>query len=1251
MKLNIYNQSGELRITVSPTDNSTWKQELMGENILNLSFTLPRYISFSVNDYIELEGERYTLLNGYEPTQKSGQEYEYNPKFYGISGELKKALMLHTADGAMESSFSLHGNPAEHLAKVIENINRIKGGSAWTMGTVLEGENKNIEYRNKFCFDALNDIAAAFDTEWWVEGTTVNLCRCEHGDVVELGYGHGLVDLTKTENSADVKFVTRLFPIGSTKNIDRNKYGHSHLQLPDGALFVERNTQYGIYEDVEEEAFAGIYPRRTGKVGIVESEERKNEEGGSFTVYYFTDPELDFDPNNYEIGGLDKHIVFQSGNLNGRDFAVNFDSRTNKFEIINQCAEDGTQLPGSHMIPGKDDEYILYNISMPDEYYTHAEQEFKEAVDALLEKQSEDVSIYKGNTDYVYIGKQSIELTLGRRVRLLSDEYFKETGSRESRITSISRKLNNPGQMYIECSVAIGKGRADRMESDISKMKTVIAEQLDKDMFTILKTWDSMDMTNFNLLSSLRTLLEIKNRALSRVNDDTASGVITLLKGWDTEQFSQGSAGAGLYRDEEGNWHLESDYVTIHRKLTAEEIEVQKTSHIGGKLMQTAASMFCDRVEKGDTYYRCFFKSTDNEGRIIRNLFKVDDQALVETFNLSRQADGKTGNHYLWRLVTGTGDDYIDLSKDICAAESEAPLAGDTIVQLGYRGTDDVNRQNAQILSGAGDGSPYLKQFVGINTFALPPEETRLKPGDNLFTGKFISQATGEDLENRIGGLAVDMEAVKRQADNQYIIWFGNAVPTLTNYPVSDWEVDEYEDHVQDLFYLDNEVNEENNGRGFRFLKNEDGSFGWSEITDQYVLQCLKLATDAKTEANSKRRNFVLQPTIDDAYDAGDTWSNVYYKNADGSYLYENDNLVCKIAKKSGEVFNINHWKAISYATKSNIKIDVDKIVSTVRGGVDENAEAISGLDITVGALSATVQKISFDENNNIRNINTSGLVTSGEFANLFSQQVTSEGIVKRGDIGVFVERDEVGNLISQATIEADKINFVGKTTINGNFIIDEQGNMTVKNMKVTEGSMIAGLKISGNSLTNEGFNNDAYIILRNDYNKTFAGIGGNMLPISLGGIAAVARFENNRIVKNGSSSSSNIALMAEASGSEGNNIAIMVTKGRMDVPGLLMGMRISVSNNSLHIDYAYNLPKAYKVEFTGSVYIITHNLGHTRYLVNATPLCAGNRNTGATLFITVFDIQNNYFKLNIADSGQVNRDYNFQFIMIGDNR
>ena len=242
------------------------------------------------------------------------------------------------------------------------------------------------------------------------------------------------------------------------------------------------------------------------------------------------------------------------------------------------------------------------------------------------------------------------------------------------------------------------------------------------------------DITDDDILTGLFVL----DHFIRKDKPDTAGEFITFLKGWYGGNFQQGSTGAGLWQDEQGAWHLELDYAHFRRKLTAEEIEVQETTHIGGKLMETAAGMSCIKVEDLGDYWRCYMRTKDAEGRIIYNQFKVKDQALVETFNLQKQSDGTLGNHFLWRLVVAVGTDYIDLSKDICAAESDAPLVGDDIVQLGYQGTDDPNRQNAQIL--AGEGSPYIKQYVGINSFVLPEEYTRIKPGDNLLTGRMNLQ-------------------------------------------------------------------------------------------------------------------------------------------------------------------------------------------------------------------------------------------------------------------------------------------------------------------------------------------------------------------------------------------------------------------------------------------------------------------------------------------------------------------------------
>ena len=67
---------------------------------------------------------------------------------------------------------------------------------------------------------------------------------------------------------------------------------------------------------------------------------------------------------------------------------------------------------------------------------------------------------------------------------------------------------------------------------------------------------------------------------------------------------------------------------------------------------------------------------------------------------------------------------------------------------------------------------------------------------------------------------------------------------------------------------------------------------------------------------------------------------------------------------------------------------------------------------------------------------------------------------------------------------------------------------LVAEHLTVTGSSKIAGFSVSGNGLTNTPFNNDAYVIFRNDAHKCFAGIGGNVLPTS-SGLRAVARIEN----------------------------------------------------------------------------------------------------------------------------------------------
>lgn len=744
MELKIYGKDGNLKLTASPGSSSTLAEEVMGECSVSASFTHTTFVPLDVNDYTEVLGVKYKIRSPYRPAQKNTQTYQYQVKLYAPIHDAEDALMLYTADGDIRSEFSYDGGPREHLQLWVDNMNRIAGGTLWTIGTVITGGNKTIDYNNMSCWDAAfgsSGIAAAFETEMWADGFVINLCKASRGETVELGYLQGLTQLSQEDNG-DVKFFTRLFPLGSTRNIDASKYGHARLQLPSGAAYVDKNTElYGVKEAYEEAAFADIYPQYTGTVTSVRTEEKENEEGRKYTVYYFKDSGMAFNPMDYQIPDLTFMLAFQTGDLSGRgngedgSFEAAWHEDTSEWEIINVYPDETAQIPGGSIVPNAGDTYIPWNFTLPQQYITAAEQAYAAAVDDFLDTYSFDTKKYNGTTDRNYIERNGTSLAIGQNVRLLSDEYF-NTGYKDTRIVKCVRKLNDLSQATVTCTDQIGTGWKTSVDNQLSDLHHILTKQEQQTLIDIIKTGDNKTPSDYNVFSALMSKLEF----LSARHPDTAQAVITFLKGLTAGDFQQGSTGVGIYQDEQGNWHIETDYLDVRMKFTAREVEIQRVYHIAGAQMKTSANMQCVRVEELAAAYRCYMNITDDYGNEITNDFKVNDQAYVQTFNLVKQADGTTGNHFLWRLVTAVGTDYIDLSKDVCAEGSDAPKAGDDIVQLGYRGTDDPNRQNAVIDAGAGEGSPYYRQFVGIDSFSFPEPETQLKPGDNIVTGQMKIQ-------------------------------------------------------------------------------------------------------------------------------------------------------------------------------------------------------------------------------------------------------------------------------------------------------------------------------------------------------------------------------------------------------------------------------------------------------------------------------------------------------------------------------
>lgn len=472
MLLEIRSNTGEVKIVAAPSDNDRETAGIQQDSALSLSFTAFECVALDVYDYVDFLGRRYILTEAYKPQMNARGEWAYSVKFSGVEALAAQTLMVNPTDGTDNPVVTLTAPAAEHAALIVANLNRRTGSSDWQVGEVIETPYLDIDYTGKNAAEAVAALAEAAGTEWWFDAMTLNICRCEFGEPIELEYG-GILLGGITRGVADgADFFTRLFPIGSSRNIDVDKYGHARLQLPDGSAYVDSRTELGIIERFEEDAFAGIYPRRIGTVGAVRSETRTGDDGVDYTVWFFTDPDLPFNPNDYEIGGLVKNVTFQTGELRGRVFEVNYDTRSGEFEIITQWPYDnGVQLPTPPMIPASGDEYILWNISMPESYYPAAEQEYAEAVAAFIADRQKDVSVFTAPTDYTVATPVAGQLRPGRRVRIKSEEYFPETGWRETRIISVSRSVANVGSMTLTMSDVLSSGRIQAIESGLNEVR------------------------------------------------------------------------------------------------------------------------------------------------------------------------------------------------------------------------------------------------------------------------------------------------------------------------------------------------------------------------------------------------------------------------------------------------------------------------------------------------------------------------------------------------------------------------------------------------------------------------------------------------------------------------------------------------------------------------------------------------------------------------------------------------------------
>lgn len=1075
MELKIYDKRNRLRTTLVPDSSSTHHEEVGGDDYLSVSLDSQECVTLELNDWTVWEGRKFWCVETYTPKQTGRRKWTYSVKLYGAASLIKQALMLNTEDSPV---FSYTATAREHVALVVKNLNRWMGGiTDWKVGKVEATGNIVVDYsEGLYGNDALKKIADEAGTEWWIEGMTVNVCRCERGDEVTLGYGNGLLSIER-DSADNVKFFTRLFPIGSSRNIDAEKYGSSRLLLPSRATYVERNTELGIVEHFEQTAFQEIYPRRTGKVSSVRKETKKGDDGKPFDIYYFTDGEMNFDPNEYEIGGLVKRVTFQTGQLAGLGndedgehyFEVNYNSATREFELITIWPyDDDTQVPGGVLEPKAEDTYILWNVRMPDEYYPIAEEEYATAVEKYMDEHCLDKSVYKCSTDYVALKKRGVVPCMGQRVRLESDRFF-ASGYRESRITVVDQKLERPTEADIEISDVLSQTTQSRMADEIENVRSEVKANT-VELPDVIRSWDTTLPTDNNLFSARRSQQEFiskkrNDRAKKKITFEEGIGIgleengridgkgnaelLTLVVRELLRSANYGGSGMtgngwqiGL--DEDLLSHLIVDKITVRRVMNVFELLINKVRSVGGQICVSAANGKIKTVQEQGDYWHITFEQ--------ENTFVAHDLMRCQVFT------GTLQKAY-WVEVAGTANGGILVEKS--EFETAQPEEGDECVLMGN--TETANRQNLVLISASEDGHPKVDVLDGVNAknfdHALRARLGNLNDikddrfpldnqpkgnglyADNVYLRGTFLLSTGEDIKTKLEITEGKVQSAIDSVRNDFLSEKG-----YLNNPTFTSGLEKWNSENETVFFLVG--NKWIWANGNVLSKKGDGA---SVVTDmgrtvvrirnKYILQKhgnLRYVPTFPTNDEGQKEALPVYLTF--FYRCAKVGTlKVRFENVDktGFANFNSMEISEEIAETEGYVQYTGNglWNGTG---DFRLEFDGDIYMYMLVLSTDKY-EALTHRYRTLFEQSERLVKISaavFDKDENM--LEETGLITTSKVSGLYA-------IDGDGNLKSFVGAGQDGVKIKAANIQLE-----GIVTANGNFKILEDGSIEAKNGKFT---------------------------------------------------------------------------------------------------------------------------------------------------------------------------------------------------------
>ena len=458
-----------------------------------------------------------------------------------------------------------------------------------------------------------------------------------------------------------------------------------------------------IYPTIEEMTVGGVRVDAIDE-GVAPNDDGRFEDGQTVNnVDIYLSPSIDFDIN--DLRDDDFSIAMKDGMCGGRTFKVASAAKENgRWRLtIQRVKDDALELwfPYRDYPIKRGDHFVLTGIVLPDSYVNAASLKLLKYAIAYLDKNDYTRYVYQPKVDEIFMARQddkakadktgtikSLHDTLKAGDIMEFDDDDLHIGGKIT-IDQLLIKENEGGVPTYEITL-----REDTEVGTISKIKQQISSLESGNGKVSSET--SKQITN-------STINEASKHFLSKLDDDTAQGVITFLKGLVSEALVKLNGGAyfgkgGALIDEEGRAIFESlqsiEYdneaeqgfavkkekngkyngfitnLTIWGKAIFNELEVRKLSYAGGNIYLSGAgskivkavpvtwesesSEWIETSVEMCKGWLCYLLADDGT-TATQNLWREGDQVRCKTIGTLATGTMNASNKSYWRTIPTHG--------------------------------------------------------------------------------------------------------------------------------------------------------------------------------------------------------------------------------------------------------------------------------------------------------------------------------------------------------------------------------------------------------------------------------------------------------------------------------------------------------------------------------------------------------------------------------------------------------------------